>query len=74
MNSREFWSRIFGFKEGDRVRIINPHSSSFGLKGTIVNIMRLKKFILYEVEISTPFQVTWAVFRHDELELVIDEK
>jgi len=74
MNTREFWNRIFGFKEGDRVRIVNPHSSSYGLKGRVVSIMRLKRFVLYEVEISTPFQVIWAVFRPDELELIIDEE
>jgi len=74
MNSKELWKRIFGFKEGDRVRIINPDSSTFGYIGTIRKIMRLKRFILYEVEVETPTLVCWAVFRPDELELILDEE
>ena len=75
MDSKELWNRIFGFKVGDRVKVVNPNSSTlFGLKGTIRSIMRLKRFTLYEVEVETPTLVCWAVFRPDELELILDEE
>ena len=73
MNTKEFWRRIFGFKKGDKVRIVNPNSSAFGLRGTILSVMRMRRFILYEVELETPLPSYLAIFREDELELVTDE-
>jgi len=73
MNTKEFWRRIFGFKKGDKVRIVNPNSSAFGLRGTILSVMRMRRFILYEVELETPFPTYLTIFREDELELVTDE-
>jgi len=73
MNTKEFWRRIFGFKKGDKVRIVNPNSSAFGLRGRILSVMKMRRFILYEVELETPFPTYLTIFREDELELVTDE-
>ena len=78
MNTKEFWRRIFGFKKGDKVRIVNPNSSAFGLRGTILSVMRMRRFILYEVEVELlskdgTTHLLWALFRAEDLEWIVDE-
>jgi len=35
--NKDFWQKLFPWKRGDRVRVVNPKSPHFGKKGTVYN-------------------------------------